>query len=65
MKINEEILSELVQLKDEKLKEFLLWLMEFERDIVASRKPEYKRSIENELLKILEASNAENKQGSN
>lgn len=61
MKINEEILSELINLRDEKLKDFLLWLLDFERDIAASKKPEFKKPVEGEIAKILKEQDAENK----
>lgn len=58
--LNEIIISEINGLDvDPKLKEFLKWLMQFERDIAEKEQPIYKPEIQKKLNQIFLSENTE------
>jgi len=62
MRINEEITSQVKCITDPVLRDFLTWLLSFEKEIFPQRKPIYKVAIEREILKFIENSEEKNKQ---
>ena len=62
MKISDEITSEISVVPEKSQKEFITWLMDFERSILGNRNPAYKDKLEQKIVSMVSdgASNAEN-----